>query len=60
MKKTRRTKAEWIKAGIAFVVMLIGVAMADSEIYYIPITVALLAVIYISIVARRLQKRGEY
>ncbi len=58
--KSRRTRIEWLKAGIAFVVMIIAVGFADSEIFIIPMAVALLSLLYLRIVAIRLQKRGEF
>lgn len=58
--RANRTKIEWIKAGIAFIVMIISVASADSEAYIIPMAIALLSLIYLRVVAVRLQKRGAY
>lgn len=59
-KKSRRIKAEWLKAKIAFVVAIIAVASVDSEFFITPIVVAILTLIYMRIVAVRLEKRGEF
>ena len=59
-RKNRRIKMEWLKCKIAFLVMIIAVGAADSEFFITPITVAVLALIYMRIVAVRLEKRGEF
>ena len=55
----KRTKIEWLKAKIAFSVMIISVLLADTEHCIIPMTIAVLALLYMKIVADRLAKRGE-
>ena len=59
-RSVKRTKIEWFKAGIAFMVMMISVASVDSENYIIPMVLAILSLLYLRIVAIRLQKRGAY
>jgi hypothetical protein len=58
--KNRRIRIEWLKASIAFVVMIISVASADSEFFVTPMTLAVLSLLYLRILAIRLQKRGAY
>jgi hypothetical protein len=58
--RERRIKIEWIKATIAFVVMIISTASADSVMCIIPMAIAILSLLYLRVVAIRLQKRGAY
>ena len=58
--RNRRIKIEWMKARIAFVVMLISAASIDSENCIIPIVMTLLSIIYLKVVASRLEKRGAF
>ena len=58
--RERRIKIELIKATIAFGVMIISVASADSEICIIPMAIAILSLLYLRVVAIRLLKRGAY
>lgn len=58
--RKRRVRIEWLKASIAFMVMIIAAASADSEFFITPCVVTVLSLIYLRIVAIRLQKRGEF
>lgn len=60
MKRERRTRNEWMKAGIAFIVFLISIASADSEMYIIPAVTAIISILYLNVLSVRLKKRGAY
>ena len=58
--KNRRIRIEWLKASIAFVVMIVSVASADSEMYIVPMITTVLSLLYLRVVAIRLEKRGAF
>lgn len=58
--KNRRIRIEWLKASIAFAVMITSVASADSEMYIIPMITVVLSLLYLRVVAIRLEKRGAF
>jgi hypothetical protein len=60
MSRKRRTKIEWFKAYIAFMVFIISVSAVDSWLCVLPMATALLSLIYLKIVATRLHQRGEF
>ena len=57
-RRTNRTKIEWLKAKIALAIMFTAGALADNGIAFLAI--ALFAVIWLGVCARRLGKRGEF
>lgn len=57
MRRAKRTKREWIKAKVALALMFTAGALADTHVIFIMI--ALFAVIWLWVCARRLYKRGE-
>jgi hypothetical protein len=52
-----RTKIEWAKAKVAVVLLFASVSFADA--HEIFIVIALFAVIWLGVCAKRLEKRGE-
>ena len=57
-RRSRRTKIEWAKAYIAFTIFLLAVSGIDSNILGCGI-VGILSLLYLRIVALRLEQRGE-
>lgn len=58
--KNRRIRIEWLKASIAFAVMIISIASVDSDMYIVPMISAVLSLLYLRITASRLEKRGAF
>ncbi|MBR5584186.1 MAG: hypothetical protein IKW21_06630 [Lachnospiraceae bacterium] len=58
--KNRRIRIEWLKASIAFVVMIISIASVDSDMYIVPMISAVLSLLYLRLTASRLEKRGAF
>ena len=57
-RRTNRTKIEWLKAKVALALLFTAGALADSGIIFL--FIALFAVIWLGVCARRLEKRGAY
>ena len=55
-RKADRTKIEWLKAKVAFALLMVAGALANNCIVFLAI--ALFAVIWLGVCARRLEKRG--
>ena len=53
----RRTKAEWFKSKVAFTLMIVATACADSGIAF-PI-IAVIAAIWLLRISKRLERMGE-
>ena len=54
----KRTKIEWMKSKIAFALLMISGSLADSGAIFL--IIALFAVIWMGVCARRLENRGEF
>ena len=57
-RRTNRTKIEWFKSKVAFALLMVAGALADNSIVFL--VIALFAVIWLGVCARRLEKRGEF
>jgi hypothetical protein len=53
----RRTKAEWFKSKVAFTLMIVATACADSGLVF-PV-IALMSAIWLLIISKRLERMGE-
>lgn len=53
----RRAKIEWFKSRVAFLLMILSVACADSG-FIFPI-IALISVFWLLIISKRLERMGE-
>jgi hypothetical protein len=58
IRSQKRTKIEWAKAKVALALLFTTGALADSGIVFL--IIALFAVIWLGVCARRLGKRGEF
>lgn len=56
-RKEKRRMIETIKGGIAFTVLIISIALLDSERYYIAFAIiSILSLLYLKIIAGRIMK----
>lgn len=53
----RKTKAEWFKSKVAFTLMIVATACADSGLVF-PI-IAVIATIWLLRISKRLERMGE-